>query len=248
MFGTKDKVVYSELKFPLKKARPFFYANFVETLDGKVHVTTAPRAYWPIGSATDYRTLVELRARADALIHGKNTALWIRTLGKLGDQTFQKRRKGAGMRKPIVYAVVSAHPTAVLMRQLENPPPGVRSLLVTARTSLLPKDKANRGGIEILRLGKNMVDLKALASYLNAKGLRRVLVEGGPKLFSSFLEAGLIDEIFVTIAPKIFGNIRNAAATMAEGYLFPPDKAPNLQLISVKKISSEVYLRYRVVK
>src|SRR3989344_9258929 len=50
--------------------RPLFYTNFVTTLDGKTAVKSP--GYWPIGSEKDYQVLLELRAKADALVHGKN--------------------------------------------------------------------------------------------------------------------------------------------------------------------------------
>ena len=68
-------MIYRDLTFPTIKGRPFFYTNFVQTIDGKVQVTGDPKAYWPLGSEVDYQTLVTLRAQADALVHGKNTAV-----------------------------------------------------------------------------------------------------------------------------------------------------------------------------
>ena len=65
---------YRNLKFPKIKNRPFFYTNFVQTVDGKVQVLKNTKDYWPIGSKLDHEALLELRAYSDCLIHGSNLA------------------------------------------------------------------------------------------------------------------------------------------------------------------------------
>ena len=84
-------------------------------------------------------------------------------------------------------------------------------------------------------------DLESLVEELNDKGYKHVLVEGGPNLLGSFLKIGLIDEIFLTIAPKIYGSRPNSTKTLIEGILLPPNKL-KLKLISVNKIKDELFL------
>jgi 2,5-diamino-6-(ribosylamino)-4(3H)-pyrimidinone 5'-phosphate reductase len=234
--------MYERLTLPTKRGRPFFYTNFVQTVDGKVQVTTDPRAYWPIGSRTDYAALWRLRAQADVLIHGKRTATWLRHVDKLGAQAFQRQRRRLGKRRPLLYIMVSGRPSARDVAYLARPPAGVETLLVTTATASLPA----RLPTLAVRLGRQSLDVSAVSRYLSARGHRRVLVEGGPTLLSAFLAADLLDEVFVTIAPKIFGNARNSTLTMVEGRLFSPNAIPALALISAKTIANEVYLRYRV--
>ena len=176
---------YRNLIFPKIKGRPFFYTNFVQTLDGKTAVRK--KGYWPIGSSTDHQVLLELRSHADCLIHGKNL------YRQFGEQTLKSLKKH--------------HPR-------------------------LPYLIANR-------------NLKKLVSDLYQKGYRNILVEGGPTLLASFLKEDLIDEIFLTISPKIFGSEKDTTLTLVEGYLFPPKKIKKFKLISVKKLGDEVFLRYR---
>lgn len=242
----RTEAVYLKISFPNVKARPFFYTNFVQTVDGKVHVSDADRAYWPIGSQLDYATLVELRAHADVLIHGKNTALWVRTLDNLAKEDFQKRRKFLGKKKPLLYLVVSSNPDDELARSISKPPAGTASMLVTTRRAAVSKKL--RDCAKIVRMGESKVDLVSLSSYLKKEKVNWALVEGGPILLGSFLAADLIDEVFVTIAPKIFGNSGSKTLTMAEDCLFPPDKVKKLFLLSAKPVKSEVYLRYRIIR
>ncbi len=206
-------MLYPKLKFPKVLKRPFFYTNFVATLDGKVAVDKD--GYWPIGSKKDYQTLLELRSHADCLIHGG-------TLGKLyGDQTlesiskesFSKLRKNHGKDEKLPYYVMTNKPGKLV-------------------------NFANK--ITIFS-----GDLKSLVKELNAKGYKNVLVEGGPTLLGSFLKEELIDEVFLTIAPKIYGSKIPFTKTLVEGVLLPSNKF-KLKLISVKIVQDELFLRYNL--
>lgn len=237
-------MMYPDLTFPKVKGRPFFYSNFVQTVDGKVQVTKSPETYWPIGSKTDHQTLVELRAFSDVLIHGKKTALWPQTLEGLAKPEFQRLRDRLGKKKPVLYIVISNHPDGSLIKPLVNPKRNTIPLLVTPESAVIPKELDQV--VEVLRAGKNEVDLNLLAEFLHKNDHQNILVEGGPTLLGSFFVAGLIDEVFVTIAPKIFGNQDGATLTMIEGSLLSPDKVKPLRLLSVKTVKDEIYLRYRV--
>lgn len=190
-------MLYPNLKFPKAVKRPFFYTNFVQTVDGKVAVKE--KGYWPIGSRVDYQVLTELRSYADALIHGGNLAR------QFGEQTVKS------FKKP--YYVITNHP-----QSLNN-------------------------------LNANIFsgNLSSLVKKLQEQGYKYVLVEGGPTLLGSFLKMGLIDEIFLTIAPKIYGSKMGSTQTLVEGILLPPNQY-KLKLISVKKIKDELFLRYSVKK
>lgn len=202
---------YPNLKFPKRTGRPFFYTNFVQTVDGKVQVKK--EGYWPIGSKVDYQVLMELRAEADALVHGKNLAMRFAraTLNSLEKPSFKKMRKNLDKNPNLPYYVVTHHPKAFLASQTWS------------------------GSV------------KKLSWHLHKMGYKNVLVEGGPILLGAFLKENLIDEIFLTIAPKIFGNAKDNTLTLVEGYLFPPKAIKKLLLLSHKQINDELYLRYRVI-
>lgn len=218
-------IVYPKDLFSSVKKSPFFFSNFVQTIDGKVQVRNRDtRKYWPIGSQTDFETLLWLRAHADALVHGKNTAMGFHTLKTLSKKEFKEKRARLGKKKDLLYIVLSNHPDEKLISALKNPPSGVKSLILD---------------------GNN---LSELVKYFKKNNLQNILIEGGPTLMASFLKENLIDEMFITIAPKVFGDVDNQSITMIENYLFPPDKIPLFKLISVKNINSELYLRYGKVQ
>lgn len=237
-------MLYPNLSFPRLSDRPYFFSNFVQTLDGKVQVLTdRQNDYWPIGSRTDYQTLMELRAAADALVHGKGTALVMKALGRLTQPEFTELRTQAGKTGPYFYVVVSGHPDEALMTQLAGAPEWVQIIVATTLTAQIRPEWERQ--VTIVRAGQDSVDLAVVSSELYRLGCRQVLVEGGPHLMGSFVTADLIDEYFVTIAPKIFGGQADTTFSMIEGPLLPPEKIQQLELISAQPVEYEMYLRYR---
>ncbi|MBI3379221.1 RibD family protein [Candidatus Gottesmanbacteria bacterium] len=239
------KTVYNHNLFAGINKNPYFFSNFVMTIDGKVQVgDKTGKLYWPIGSKLDHDTLLWLRAHADVLIHGKNTAIGFNTLQTLSRKEFKDKRKSLRKEKSLVYMVISNHPDDRLFQSLSNPPKGVLSILVTSNQfHQLQLQGLKRVGIEKIGMGK--VDLHSLTHYFKKNNLQKILIEGGPTLFGSFLKENLVDEMFVTIAPKIFGSVEKSTKTMVENYLFPPNKVPKFKLVSTQVIDNELYLRYR---
>lgn len=240
------KTVYPTNIFSGIKKTPFFYSNFVSTIDGKVQIRGEnAKLYWPIGSPLDFETLLWLRTHADVLIHGKNTAMGFHTLKTLAKKEFIEKRKKLGKSKDLIYMVLSNLPSNKLLRALQDPPKGIQPVLVTNQQFHLPQPQGLRS-VEIIKVGKEKVDLNELKQYFIENKLKLILVEGGPTIMASFLREKLIDEMFVTIAPKIFGDFDNTKS-MVEGYLFPPDKILQFNLLSVKNINNELYLRYQKI-
>lgn len=211
---------YQNLTLPNLKDRPFFYTSFVATVDGKAYVNS--KGYWPIGSRVDYDIFTSLRSRADAIIDGKNTAIRFGkpTIDTIHDEKFKSRRLSLGKTDQVEYIVLTKNPDDALNEALKN---------THGFTPTIFKE-----GIE------------SLIKYLNEKGRKRVFVDGGPHIIASFLREKLLDEIFLTIAPRIFGNRDNLAITMVEGLLLDP-KEVNLELLSMEKVESEIYLHYKTI-
>lgn len=235
-------MLYTKLQFPQLSDRPYFYTNFVTTLDGKVQVTTTnSQEYWPIGSETDFQTLLDLRSYADILIHGKQTTLAHRTIDRIASLQFQKLRAEKGIQKPLRYMVISNHPGDELVEILKDSQID-KPIVVTSEKAVVSENLFPH--IELVRIGKEKVDIEKLSAWLFKNGFKLCLMEGGPHLFGEFLKVDLIDEFFITIAPKIFGNAQKSTISLVEGVLFKPDEVKQLKLVSVKPVGNEIYLRY----
>jgi riboflavin biosynthesis pyrimidine reductase len=71
-----------------------------------------------------------------------------------------------------------------------------------------------------------------------------LLVEGGPSLNHSLVSKNLVDELFLTLAPKLLGGTRSGILTLLEGPGFSPSKSLKADLVSVYFSDDELYLRY----
>lgn len=80
-----------------------------------------------------------------------------------------------------------------------------------------------------------------ILSYLENKGYRSAVLGGGPTTNAGFLKAGIVDEILITIEPKIFGN----GMTFAQG----DDFNLKLELLGTKLLDkNSLQLHYKVIK
>lgn len=234
--------VYQDIQLPTLSNRPYFFSNFVQTIDGRA-VILPTNAYEPIGSLTDFATFIDLRKYADALIHGKRTAATHRTVETITKQEFLAKRNAKKKKNEVLpYYILTNHPDESLLPALINNP-GQKPYIVTNEQAKIPKT------IELLahfvRIGKNEVDLPQLSTYFFEKGYHHILVEGGPTLMGNFFTHHIIDEIFLTIAPKIISGKQTEFLTMTEGHLIPPKHLDTWKLVSVKQAENELFLRYR---
>jgi 2,5-diamino-6-(ribosylamino)-4(3H)-pyrimidinone 5'-phosphate reductase len=126
-----------------------------------------------------------------------------------------------------------------------------RTILLT--TEYAPKDKVDRlreKGVEVIVYrGGPDIDMARAARDLYARGIRRVLVEGGGELIWSLLRDRVVDKLYITISPYIFGGRNSVSLVMGEGYR-DTSESPNIRLLNVStcKCGNEVWLEYEVLK
>jgi riboflavin biosynthesis pyrimidine reductase len=209
---------FEKIHLPIFKHRPYFYTSFVSTIDGKVFVKKP--GYWPIGSKYDYDYFTWLRAHADAIIDGKGTALAFgqKTIATINSQQFNTLRQQLGKTKNIDYVVMTSFPDDSLKKSLKN------------NYSYEPKYFSE--------------ELPKLAKYLKEHDVHTAFIDGGPTLLGSCIRENLLGEIFLTIAPKIYGSQCEQTVTMVEGTLFDPTESI-WKLMSAEKVDNEVFLRYK---
>lgn len=216
----------SPFDFPTLTDRPYLFTSFVSTIDGKIIVKE--KGYWPIGTKKDYDYFTYLRAHADAIVDAKNTALQFGkyTIRTIHDEQYQSYRKEIGKSGVPEYIVITSRPDEELASVLKNEH-GFETTILT------PEDSVSR------------VSVETLISHLNSKGHKHVFIDGGPTLIAQLLQEKVLDEVHLTIAPKIFGSLPGKTLTMTEGILFPPDQVPQFELMNVEKLDDEVVMRYK---
>lgn len=196
-------------------------ANFVESLDG---VTALPGAGIESGglisggSRADQFLMGLLRCVADAVLIGAGT---LRAGSRdlwFADSIFREAAPlyaEVGRLRPPLYVVSRSG-------RVDPAHPAVREGAVVLQGDLAPE--------QILR-------------RLREDGHQRILCEGGPTLFSQLAAAGLVDELFLTLSPRLFGRVpADGRKALTDGRDL---KGAPLSLQSVRREGSHLFLRYR---
>ena len=100
--------------------------------------------------------------------------------------------------------------------------------------------------VESWIIGKNRVDLPTLLRRLAAMGVGRLLVEGGAETNGAFLDADLVDELFLTIAPALIGG-RTAPGPIAGEGLGLAERR-RLSLVELTREADELFCHYRILR
>lgn len=224
---------------PPPAARPYVLLNFVQTIDGQT--TLGARGAAGLGSAVDQRLMKRLRVFADALMHGATTVRRD-NFPPVVPPDLEGERVARGLSAQPFGVVVSASGDLAPDNRYFSRPGTV--ILTTDphvdRLSALFGERAH-----VVGCGAPGVDLRrGLAALRERIGARVLLCEGGSRLAYSLVAEGLLDEIFLTVAPKL-GSDRDALRLL-EGPAFPPDALPRAELVHVLLDGSELFLRYRL--
>jgi riboflavin-specific deaminase-like protein len=179
--------------------RPYVITNFALTLDG--HVTIAGRS-GKIGSDSDTAMLVGLRTRVDAVMIGAGTMRAERYGRVIGDPAKRERRERDGHTADPLMVIVSGRLDLPWDAPLFTE--GFGEIVIFTNSEAEPPETVTPVHVERQENEVNLVE--ALAQLRNDRGVRSVLCEGGPRLHAQLIDAGLVDELFVTHAPKLAGG------------------------------------------
>jgi riboflavin biosynthesis pyrimidine reductase len=182
-------------------AGPWLRANMVSSADGAAALAGATKA---LSSDADRQVFALLRTLCDVIVVGAATVREERYKAARPQELWSHLRQGRTPTPPI--AVI----TGRLDLDPDSPvvataPPDARTIVIT--TARAPADRraelATRA--DVIVAGEESVDLAAAVSALAERGHQRLLAEGGPHLLGQFVEAGLLDELCLTIGPLMAG-------------------------------------------
>jgi riboflavin-specific deaminase-like protein len=195
-----DQVASLDLVSLAHERRPYLITNFALTLDG--HATIAGRS-GPIGSRSDTAMLVGLRTRVDAVMIGAGTMRVERYGRVIADPAKRQRREREGLPRDPLVVIVSGRLDLPWDAPLFTE--GHGSVLICTTSEADPPECNT--SIRLLRQHGEQLDLAAVLEHLRVeRGVRALLCEGGPHLHAQLIDAGLVDELFVTHAPKLAGG------------------------------------------
>jgi riboflavin biosynthesis pyrimidine reductase len=192
--------------YPAQPDRAWVRANFVATLDGSA--TGPDGRTGSINTESDVRVFAALRALSDVVLVGAGT---VRAEGYRAVQvreSWRRVRASLGLAPVPTLAVVTR--SLVLPESLLDPPEGAGPVLVVSVADVDPDRRteveSRLGQGSVMTAGEQTVDVGRCVEELSARGLPRVLCEGGPALLSELAAQGLLDELCLTLTPMIVGG------------------------------------------
>lgn len=221
--------------------RPRVIVNMISSADGRA--TIGGRA-GPLGDDADRELFRALRVVADAVLVGAGTVRVERYGRMIKDPAARQFRRELGKGEEPLACVVSGRVDLPEELPLLSTPQA-QVVIITSSQASLASPAAH---VQYLRAERDgMLDLHAALCELRERySIELLLCEGGPHLNANLLAAGLVDELLVTLAPKLAGGdpARGEALRIVAGAVL---QAPvDLALVGLLQSDSELFLRYAV--
>jgi riboflavin biosynthesis pyrimidine reductase len=228
-------------------ARPRLYANFVSSVDGVVALAGDGESGHVVSGDNEPDRFVMglLRAVADAVLIGASTFrkaaagdLWQpEAIFPAAGTQFADLRRRLGLRPQPLLVVVTAS------GDIDPRQPALRDCLVVTTPRAEARLRASLpASAQLAVLDAQRFAGQALMGIIAAQGLQVVLTEGGPTLVGQLIEERLVDELFLTRSPRLFGRREgDARKSLVDGFDL---QGRPLKLLSLRRHESHLFLRY----
>lgn len=244
-------------RLPTPKGRPYVFSNFGQSRDGRISFNEPGQldaSFVTKADAHDRWLMGLLRARADAVIVGDNTVNL--ESGHAWTPDFICPDDGAALNDLRRHEGYASIPDVVILSyagnvNFEEPcfkQPDLRIVLATTSQGADAVSGVRVAAqMDVLDLGEKSADLHRLVAILYADyGVRHLLCEGGARVFAGFLDAGLIDEEFVTWCPTFVGRSpEKFRPSYTEGVAWLPETAPYSRPVSLHRAGDYLFMRTR---
>jgi 5-amino-6-(5-phosphoribosylamino)uracil reductase len=220
--------------------RPYTLLSCCMSLDGYLDDSSPHRLV--LSSNADLDRVDELRARADAILVGAatvradNPRLVVRSPARLERRLREGRSPTPA--KVMVTALAKLDPEAAFFTT------GDTDKLVYCTDDTAAGARAALGGVATVVASGCPLRLDSLVEDLHARGIRRLLVEGGATVLSQLLAAGLADELQLAVAPFFVGD--SAARRFLDDGAYPWNARRRARLAGTRVLDDVVLLRYAV--
>jgi 2,5-diamino-6-(ribosylamino)-4(3H)-pyrimidinone 5'-phosphate reductase len=224
--------------------RPRVLVNFASSIDGKItlaaHLRTRPFTMSP--GKEDHRRMRDLRAKADAVLIGASNLRADDPDLALSKEERERRQK-TGEREPFRIVVTRRGDGVTPDRKMFDPKLGGPSVVAHPRSMPTPARAPLASVARLVEIGERDVDVPSLLQWTARElGVRTLLCEGGGVLSAALFRARAVDELYLTLVPRILGGVD--APTLVEGSGFSPDEIPTAVLGALDRVGDELYLRY----
>ena len=214
--------------------RPYLVCNMVSSADGRAALGGKSGG---LGNDADRELFHELRVAADAVMVGSGTLRAERYGRFVRDPERRARRLAAGREPDPLGCVVSRSLRVPIDIPLFEDPHSTIVIYTSSEHELAPC----AADVRLVRLAETELTLTTVLERLRADhGVRSVLCEGGPTLLGSLLAEGLLDELFLSLAPKLAGGGHDLTTVEGPGLADPVE----LDLAWTLESDGALFLRY----
>ncbi len=220
---------------PLGPLRPSVRVNMIASLDGATAVNGRSGA---LGGAADKSVFASLRAAADVVLVGANTMRAERYGPARLDPAVQSQRAARGQTPVPAIAVVTAS-CQLDWDSAFFTDAAVRPLILTVEHAAATDRERAAHVADVIIAGEHHVEPEPAMTALARGGADNILVEGGPRLNGQLASAGLIDEVCLTLAPRL---VSGDAARILHGPAL--ELAADLELAHVLEADQYLFFRY----
>lgn len=212
--------------------------NSAMTVDGKIATHQGDSA---ISSKDDLIRVHKLRDSVDGIIVGISTVLADNP--RLTIRLGRKQPK----EKHLTRIIIDSMGRIPLDSQILRTASKIKTIVaVTKLAHMNVRRKIKKTGAIVIVAGTNTVDLKRVLCTIQKMGIKKILVEGGGEINWSLFSLGIVNELIVTIAPKIVGGRQATTLVEGEGYS-RISQGLKLQLKKVRmQNSGELVLHYKL--
>jgi riboflavin-specific deaminase-like protein len=212
----------------MRAARPKVLCNMAPSLDGKIAPAHRVGPFIMSRGAEDSKRMRALRGQADAVI-----------IGAANLAADDPDLMPSGLRVVVTRAGERVAPTAKMF----DPALGGEAVVAHAATMAESKRAPLRERATLVEFGPVDVDVSRLLEWLaSERGCRVVLCEGGGVLNARFLAARAIDELYLTLVPRVLGGASGPTIVAGEG--FEPGTVPDARLAQLERVGDELFLVY----
>ncbi|RME92872.1 MAG: hypothetical protein D6767_02250 [Candidatus Hydrogenedentota bacterium] len=210
----------------IKKKKQKLRLNMAQSLDGHI---IQPDGHWKLGSAEDKRRMDMLRKWADALIYSR------KSLMADNPNLFIRRNPKSGLHPVPIIVSFSGKPLPQSLRVFQKPHPSGEYWIHKSNFSKHSLPKSWK-----IYSFETVADI---VHSLKERNFYHLLLEGGGYLNGLFLQENLIDEIFMTLVPYVWGGQSTDRMIVTKSFL----QEKKLRLLSFHRRSDEIFLRYKII-
>jgi diaminohydroxyphosphoribosylaminopyrimidine deaminase/5-amino-6-(5-phosphoribosylamino)uracil reductase len=177
--------------------KPLVRLKQAMSLDGRTAMASG-ESQWITGAAARI-DVHHLRARSSAMVTGVDTVL-------ADNPSLTARLEGVDVHQPLRVILDSRLQMPLDAKMLSLPG---RTLIVTLDDKQPQAEALRQAGAQVVAVaddGQGRLSLTALLSLLSAEQINEVLLEAGPTLCGAFVQAGLVDELVIYMAPTLMGD------------------------------------------